>query len=307
MKTLGSRGLTLLWKVSYRSVRSFFEHDMPTYAAALAYRALFALFPFLAFLVALLGFLEVSGFFEWLVEQARSTLQEEYATQVEQFVGQIQYQTQSELLLSVIAIAVWSVSRGVNSLTKALHKIYGVTESRPAWKRIGLQLFFALGLATTIILAATLLLVGPRLIEWIVGLVGLDEVFIFLWAWLRLPVALVLLTLAVSLIYWVVPNVDQPFRLITPGAALSVVVWLVASLAFSFYLTNFADYSVLYGSLGAAIALLLYFYISASVLLLGAEVNAAVQHRASDGKIQKEEDRTGREALDADERSRRDV
>lgn len=281
MKVPESRGLRLLFEVSQRSIRGFFEHDMTTYAAALAYRALFALFPFLAFLVALLGFLGVIGFFDWLTEQTRSTLQEQYAGLGEQAVRQIQHQTQGELFLSVIILAVWSVSRGVNSLAKALNTVYGVWESRPPWKRVLLELFFAPGLAVVIILAVTLLLIGPRVVEWIVGLVGLDEVFILLWAWLRLPVALVVLMLAVSVVYWVVPNADHPFRLITPGAILAVIVWIVASLAFSFYLANFANYSVTYGSLGAAVALLLYFYISAAVLLFGAEVNAAIYGYAS--------------------------
>ena len=165
MKVPKSRGLEFLWETTRQSTRGFFEHDMPTYAAALAYRALFALFPFLAFLVALLGFLEVSGFFEWLIEGTRSALQEQYARLAEQLIGQIQRQTQGELFLSVIAIAFWSVSRGVNSLTKALHAIYGVGESRPAWKRVGLQLFFAPSLAVTIILATALLLIGPRSLE----------------------------------------------------------------------------------------------------------------------------------------------
>lgn len=281
MKVSKSRGSELLWETAKRSTRSFFEHDMPTYAAALAYRALFALFPFFVFLVALLGLLEVGRFFEWLIEETHSALQEQYARLAEQLIAQVQYQTQGELLLSVIVIALWSVSRGVNTLTKALHTIYGVEESRPAWKRVGLQLFFAPSLAITLILATVLLLIGPRTVEWIAGLVGLDEMFVSLWSWLRLPAALALLMLAVSLIYWVVPNVNTSFRLITPGAALAVVSWLVASLAFSYYLTNFADYSVVYGSLGAAVALLLYFYISATVLLLGAEVNALIHHYVS--------------------------
>jgi membrane protein len=190
MKVLQSRGLELLWQTIKQSTRRFFEHDMPTYAAALAYRALFALFPFFAFLVALLGLLEASRFFDWLIEETRSALQEQYARLAEQLIAQIQYQTQSELLLSVIAIAVWSVSRGVNTLTKALHAIYGIEESRPAWKRVGLQLFFAPSLAITVILATALLLIGPRSVEWIAGLVGLDEMFVYLWAWLRLPTAL---------------------------------------------------------------------------------------------------------------------
>ena len=281
MKILGSPGLELL-EVSKRSVRSFLEHDMPIYAAALAYRALFALFPFFAFLVALLGFLEITGFFEWLIDQTRSALQEQYARVGEWLIRQGMYQAQDGALLSsVIVLAIWPVSSGVRSLIKALNTVHGVVESRPAWKRLVLQAFFAVGLAATLIIATALLLIGPWAVEWLVGLVGLDEIFISLWAWLRLPVALVLLMLIVSVVYWVVPSVDRPFRLITPGAVLAVIVWVVASLAFAYYVSNFANYSVVYGSLGAAVALLLYFYISAAVLLLGAEVNAVIHSNVS--------------------------
>jgi membrane protein len=281
MKVLRSRGLEFL-EVSKGSVRSFLEHDMPTYAAALAYRALVALFPFIAFLIALLGFLEITSVFEWMIDQTRSTLHEQYARTGEWLIRQGLYQAQGgELLSSIIVLAIWSVSGGVRSLTKALNTVHGVVESRPAWKRLVLQAFFAVCLAVTLIIAISLLLIGPWAVEWLVGLVGLDEIFISLWAWLRLPVALVLLMLVVSVVYWVVPDVDQPLRLITPGAVLAVIVWVVASLAFAYYVSNFANYSVIYGSLGAAVALLLYFYISAVVLLLGAETNAVIHFNVS--------------------------
>jgi membrane protein len=164
-----------------------------------------------------------------------------------------------------------------------------------------------LGLATLVILATGLLLIGPQVVEWVVGLVGLDEIFISLWRWLRLPVALVLLMLTVSTVYWAIPNVSHPHRIITPGAVLSVTVWVLASLGFSFYLANFANYSVVYGSLGAAFALLLYFYISAAVLLLGAEVNVAIHHCSSYGRIQREEPVNDHKTLDAKDGSRKDV
>jgi membrane protein len=306
MKMPVPRGPELL-EVSTRSIEGFFKDDMPTYAAALAYRMLFALFPLFAFLVALLGFLGINSFFGWLIDQSYSTLQGQYAGLGEQLVRQIQDQAQGGgLLSSVVVIALWSVSAAVRSLTKSLNAAYGVEESRPAWKRVAIQLFFALGLPITIILASALLLIGPRVVKWIVGLVGLDEVFIYLWAWLRLPVALVLLMLAVSLVYWAVPNVNYRFRLITVGAALSVMVWVLASLGFSFYLANFADYSVVYGSLGAAVALLLYLYISAAVLLLGAEVNAVIHDRTSYMKARKEEHSTGYRTPDTEDVSRED-
>jgi membrane protein len=308
MKTPESRGLWLLFEVSKRSARKYLKHDdMPSYAAALAYRALFALFPFSALLVALLGILEVVDFFDWLIDQAYSALQEQYARLGEQVIEEIQYESQGELLVITIGIALWSVSSGVRTLTRALNAVHEVEETRPGWKRYALSFFHALGLAIMVILAAALLLIGPQAVEWVVGLVGLDEVFISLWTWLRLPVALVLIMLSVSIVYWALPNVSHPYRLITPGAALSVIVWVLASLGFSFYLANFANYSVIYGSLGAAFALLLYFYISAAVLLMGAELNAAIYYYASGRTTQEEERRTGHETPDVETRSRKDA
>jgi membrane protein len=302
MRLPESRGLRLLIEVSRHSIRKYLKHDdMLSYAAALAYRALFALFPFLALLVSLLAFLGAFGFFDWLIEQAYAALPEQYASLWEEMIERVQNQTQGELLLVTIGIALWSVSSGVRTLTKALNAVHDVEETRPGWQRYLLSFFYALGLAIMVILAMGLMLIGPSAVEWIAGLVGLDEVFVTLWTWLRLPVALILMMLSVSIVYWALPNVNHPYRLITPGAALSVIVWVLASVGFSFYLTNFANYSIVYGSLGVAFALLLYFYISAEVLLFGAEVNAAIQYYTS-VKNARDEAGSGRQGPDTEGR-----
>src|SRR5215204_5786890 len=309
-------GLRPLMEVSKRSIRKYFKHDnMSSHAAALAYRALFALVPFLALMVALAWFLGIGNFFtqwlsaQWLSDQTSSALLGQTAELVEGWIQQSQVESPGERLsigIVTISIAIWSVSSGVRTLTKALNVVHEVEESRPGWKRYGLSFFYALGLAIIVILATALLLIGPRVVERIVGLVGLEEVFIYLWTWLRLPVALVLLMLSVSIVYWVFPNVNYSYRLVTPGAALAVIVWVLASLGFSFYLSNFANYSVVYGSLGVAFALLLYFYISAAVLLFGAEVNAAMQHYTWDRHRQVEEPTTGHKAPEAEGGSSKD-
>jgi membrane protein len=308
-----AEGLRLLLEVSKRSITKFLRHYMSSWAAALAYHALFAIVPFLALLVVLLWLLGIGNFFiEGLTDQTSSAaLQGPTAEAVEQWIGieQSEYQTLGgwiSFAIISISIAVWSVSDGIRTLTRALNTAYEVEETRPSWKRYGVSFFYALGLAVMVILGCALLLIGPELVGRVVGLVGLDEMFISLWTWLRLPVALVLLMLAVSIVYWAVPNVNYPYRLITPGAALAVIVWILASLGFSFYLANFANYSAVYGSLGLAFVLLLYFYTSASVLLLGAEVNAAVHYYSSYRHTQVEEHKTDREERNADERSRKD-
>jgi membrane protein len=144
-----------------------------------------------------------------------------------------------------------------------------------------LSLAFGPVLALVVIVAILLMLIGPDLIERIAALVGLEEVFVSLWGWLRFPVALSLLAVVLSLIYRYGPNARQRFRSVIPGAVLAVVLWAITSIGFSFYLATFANYGLTYGSLGAAVGLLFYLYLCASVVLFGAELNAAIYQPAA--------------------------
>lgn len=129
-----------------------------------------------------------------------------------------------------------------------------------------------------VIVSVRLMLIGLQLVERIVELVGLDEAFVLLWGWLRFPVALFLLAVVLSLVYRFGSDVRQSFRPVVPGAVLAVILWAHSSVGFSFYLTKFANYGATYRRLGAAVGLLFYLYLSASVVLLGAEVNTIIYH-----------------------------
>lgn len=279
MQIPGFYGLPPL-ALAKRSLHEFLEDDMATYAAALAYHTLFALFPFLIFLLALLGFLQLPGFFDWLVEQAQTFLPQPVLEPSLQVLEEIQDHRDGGLLSLGILGAIWVASAGVRSTMNALNAAYDVEEGRPAWKRYLLSIAYTLGLAGTLIAAAALMTLGPGVIRWLASQVGLGGLVVTLWTWLRLPVAAALLLAVIAVVYHVAPNVEQPFRVITPGALLALVAWLVTSLGFALYLSNFANYSATYGSIGAVIVLLLYFYLSASALLLGAEVNAVIAHHA---------------------------
>jgi membrane protein len=272
---LGGIPLATLGK---RSAREFTDDDMPTYAAALAYHAMFALFPFLIFLVALLGFLQIPQFFDWVLEQAQAALPGEAYTNIASVVKQVEGQQRGGLLSFGIIAAIWGASSGVRALMKALNTAYDVEETRAIWKIYLFSLLYTLGFAALLIVAGGLMLLGPQGFEWLAGQAGLDNVFVTLWTWLRWPVAVLLLMLTAAIVYYVVPNVDQPFRFITPGAVVAVLVWIIASIGFSVYASNFANYDATYGSLAGVVVLLFYFFISGAVLLLGAEINAEVYH-----------------------------
>lgn len=243
---------------------------MGTYAAALAYNTLFAVFPFAIFLVALLGFLHVPGFFDWLLEQARLMLPEQAAGQV---IDQVRDNRQVVPLSFGILAALWFASAGVRSLMNALDVAYKVERARPARVYYPLSILYTIGLAAMVIVATGLMLIGPQAAEWLAGRLGLAGVVVWLWAWVRLPASILLLMLAVAVAYHALPNTDQPFRLVTPGSVLSVLVWVVASAGFSYYVANLSRYGATYGSLGAVIALLFYLFASSAMLLMGAELN----------------------------------
>lgn len=273
-------GATTLLKKTFKE---FSSDDMSTYASALAYRALFSLFPFLLFLLALLGFLNLSDFFDWIRQQAALALPPMAMEQVDPVIDQLQRQ-QGGLLSFGILAALWTASVGFRSLMNAMNRAYDVREGRPTWKLMLLSVLYTVGSAVLLLACAMLMVLGPQVMGWLADLVGLRDVVVVLWAWLRWPVVIFLMMLLVAVLYYVTPDVEQKFRFITPGSVLAVVVWVAASLAFGIYVQNFADYNATYGSIGAIIVLLLYFYISAAVLLLGAELNAVIEHHSVDGK-----------------------
>lgn len=256
----------------------FFEDDMATYASALAFQVLFAIFPFLIFLIALLGFLQLPEFFDYLRLQAAVLLPAEVSGQINQVIDEIE-QPEGGLLSVSIIVAIWISSNAVRGLMHALNIAYDVAEGRPIWKQVLLSIIYTLALAAILIIALMLIILGPQVMGWLAGIVGLEQIFVVAWSWARWPVIVLLLMVGVAIIYTVLPNVRQPFRLITPGSVVAVLIWIAASLGFGFYVQNFADYSATYGSLGAVVILLFYFFFSAAVLLFGAELNAVLLHR----------------------------
>jgi len=265
------------FQVLSQAVKSYFADDMLVYASAISFQALFSLFPFVLFLVALLGFLQLGSFFDWLQGVALSMVPSQAAGVVRDVIGALQEQ-QRGLLSFGVAAALWTASAGVRMMMKAMNVAYDVAEGRPAWKLYPLSLIYTVALAAMAIAAAALLMLGPTAMGWIAGQVGLRDEFVTIWSWLRWPVAFTILTFTIAVIYHAAPNVRHRFKWISPGALFAVTTWIAASLGFNYYVSNFGNYDAMYGSIGAIIVLLLYFFISAAVLLFGAEINAAIEH-----------------------------
>jgi len=272
-----------LGKVMVRTVNEFLDDEMSTYASALAYQTLFSLFPFLLFLIALIGFLHLPDFFTWLRLQSELVLPPQALEQVNPVIDQLQ-QSKGGLVSFGIVVALWTASAGVRLLMSAMNAAYDVVEGRPIWKRFPLSILYTIGIAVMLLASAALMVTGPQVMSWLAGQIGMEDIIVTLWTVLRWPVIVILMMMAVALMYYLMPDVKQEFRFITAGSVLAVVVWIIASLGFAYYVKTFADYNAMYGSIGAIIVLLLYFYISAAVLLLGAEMNAVIEHMSSEGK-----------------------
>jgi len=264
-----------------RSIKNFSADDMMVYAAALSYQLFFSLFPFVIFLLALLGVLNLTSFFDWLLKQSQTVLPGQASGMMQNIIEQIRGQAAGGALSLGAVLALWSASAAVRMAMHALNVAYKV-EDRAAWKKFPLSLIYTALLAVLLIAAAVLMLIGPQLATWVAQQVGMDPVFATVWVWARIPVAIVLLMLVAALVYYLFPNTDQPFRFVTPGAVLAVIVWVLVSLGFSWYVSNFASYNATYGALAAVIVLLFYFFISSAILLFGAELNSEVYHQAAE-------------------------
>jgi membrane protein len=264
-----------------RSIKNFSADDMMVYAAALSYQLFFSLFPFVIFLLALLGVLNLTSFFDWLLKQSQTVLPGQASGMVQNIIGQIRGQAAGGALSLGAVLALWSASAAVRMAMHALNVAYKV-EDRAAWKKFPLSLIYTALLAVLLLAAAVLMLIGPQLATWVAQQVGMGSVFATVWAWARIPVAVVLLMLVAALVYYLFPNTNQPFKFVTPGAVLAVIVWVLASLGFSWYVSNFASYNATYGALAAVIVLLFYFFISSAILLFGAELNSEVYHQAAE-------------------------
>jgi membrane protein len=283
MRIPGLRG-TSPGRLLKRCLRQFLAHDMSTHARAVSYQVLFAFFPFLIFFIALLGFLDLAQLFDWLRRRSEAFFLEQTAPQINAILDHLEQRRHGVLSLGVI-VALWAASSAMRSMMRALNVVYEVFEERPLWKRYALSVAATFAVGITLAVALTLLLVRPQAMEALARHFGMETWIAVLWAWwLRWPAIILLLTAAVTAVYWTAPDVEQRFHFVTPGAIIAVAGWFIASLGFDFYVRNVGLYDQVYGGLGTIVVLLLYCLISSLILLFGAEFNAAVEHFDPAGK-----------------------
>jgi membrane protein len=267
-----------------RCIHQCIRHDTLTHARAISYQVVFAFFPFLIFFFALLGFLHIANVFDWLRRQSEAFFLHQTAPQINAILDQLEQRRHGMLSLGVAA-SLWASSSAMRAMMRAMNAVYEVTEARPWWKRYAWSVAATLAVGPMLALALTLLLVRPDAMATLVRHIGVDTDIAILWAWwLRWPVILLLLTATVTVVYWVAPDVRQRFVFVTPGAFLAVLAWFVTSLGFDLYVRDVASIGDVYGGVATFVVMLLYCLISSLILLVGAELNAAVEYCSPSGK-----------------------
>ena len=269
------------WRYVLRTTVREFQHDQCTdLAAALTYYAVLALAPALLALVSVLGLV---GDGEQLVEDVLRTVRESgpqgAADTLDPILSGIAASPGAGLafVLSLV-LALWSASGYVAAFSRGMNRVYEIDEGRPIWKLRPVLLLVTLVLVLFAVAVVLAMVVSGDVARSVGDAIGVSDVTVTVWNIAKWPVALVLVVLAVAILYYATPNVQQPrFRWISPGAGVAVVVWLLASAAFGFYVATFGSYDSTYGSLAGVIILLLWLWLTNLALLFGAELDAEVE------------------------------
>jgi len=247
--------------------------EVSTRAAALAYYFIFALFPALLFLTALLGLLPVPGLMERLLGYVTRVLPPESAALVGRTLGQTLAGASTSLLSLGALGALWAAAAGMVALIDALNVAHGAVEARSWWARRLVALALTVALALIVLTALVVVIFGERVGAEVASALGLGRAFTLAWGLLRWPLVVGGLLAAVLLVYHSAPAASPPVHWLVPGSACAVAAWLLTSSALRVYVAHFGSYDATYGSIGGVIVLMLWFYLSGLSLLVGAEIN----------------------------------
>ena len=257
------------------------EDELSTRSAALSYYFVLALFPMFLFLLSLVAVVAGPGsHMRDMITNSLSHLAPGSASDLVHNIVNQTFKSSGGLKLAAgILGALWAASGGMSAVATSLNVIYRTKETRPWWKQKLTVVGLTVALAVLIIVAIVLALYGGKLGGLVASHIGLGHAFAVAWKILQWPVSLGAMFLAFSLIYYFAPDLEERhWYWVTPGSAGGVFLWLLASIGFRIYLHFFNSYSATYGSLGAAVILMLWLYITGFAILFGGEVNWIIEN-----------------------------
>ena len=263
-----------------KTVREFSDDQCTDQAAALTYYAVLAIFPAALALTSVLGLVgEADRAVQTILDVLQPLVSDSTLEAVEPvLVGMTQSQTAGFTFVVGLLGALWSASGYVGAFGRAMNRIYEIDEGRPFWKLRPLQVLITMMAIILSALVLMMLVVSGPLAESIGDIVGLGSAALTAWSILKWPLLGVVVMLVVALLYYSTPNVKQPkFKWISVGAAIAILIWVIASIAFAFYVANFSSYDKTYGSIAGVIVALLWLWITNLSLLFGAEIDSELE------------------------------
>ena len=267
------------WGVLKRTVREFREDNLTDWAAALTYYGVLALFPAILALVSILGLVGPSAT-QPLISNLGSVAPGAAKQIVTTAIQNLQKNQGAAGVAFVfgLAIALWSASGYVAGFMRASNAIYDIGEGRPIWKTAPVRVAVTFVLLVLLAASALAVVLTGGLAQQVGGLIGLGSAAVTIWDIAKWPVLLLVISFMFAILYWASPNVKQPgFRWLSPGGVLAVLVWVIASALFAFYVANFSSYNKTYGAMASVIIFLIWLWISNIAVLLGAELNAELE------------------------------
>ena len=278
----------------HRTWREALDDDVLGLAAQLSYYFFLALFPAILFLLAIASFFPLSNLTDDLGHSLGPFVSPQVLELIQEQMRRLANNDSGGLLTFGVLGALWSSSAALISIVGALNRAYDIEEGRPWWKVRLIALGLTLCVALLVLSALSLVLLGPTWAEALGRITGWGAPFEWLWLVLQWPLVFALVLTGIGLVYYHGPDADQDWAWITPGAVVAAVLWLLVSLLFKFYIANFTDYNAAYGSVGGVVVLLLWFYLSGVAILVGAELNAEIEHASPHGKAPGQKSAQGR-------------
>ncbi len=267
--------------------RSFSEamaDDILDLAAQQAYYFFFALFPALLFVIAIASFFPLQSLIDDVVAMLAQFAPQAVVEVLTSAMASLSKQNSGGVLTFGFLITIWSSSGAMVSIITTLNTAYDVTESRPWWKTRLIAIGLTMALAAFIVASMFLVIAGPTVAENLASRMHLGEAFKWTWWLLQWPVVFMLVATAIAIIYYYAPDVEQDWVWITPGSVLATLVWLAVSVALKLYYQLVPNANAAYGAIGGIMVLMLWFYCSGLALLVGAELNAEIEHASPYGK-----------------------
>jgi len=292
--------VSLSWtELGRRTWREIVDDDVLGLAAQLSYYFFLALFPAILFLLALASFFPLSNITDDVGRSLGPFVSAQVLELIQEQMRRLANNDNGGLLTFGVAGALWSSSAALVSIVGAINRAYDIEDSRPWWKVRLIAIGLTLAVAAIVLVALSLVLVGPTVAEQLGTMTGWGAPFEWAWLVLQWPLVFALVATGIGLIYYVGPDADQDWVWITPGAVAATILWLVISLLFKLYVANFTDYEGSYGTVGAVIVVLLWFYVSGIAILTGAELNAEIEHASPYGKAPGQKNAQGKLLLGA--------